>query len=283
MPRPAGASRTRGRRPATGSRNCPASRRRRATPEDWFAVTEPSTPPVVCKTLGGPWGEDLDPGRAALPRHEALKVESETVLLEGDGLPLAIAVAPDQRQPGPGGGQRIVPAQCAPCSTGPAGRWRSGWSDWVGDAASTGGVRRGGLGARRPAGPALGLRAAEGLAVRLGGGADAGARAGRLPGARARGWAGPGPSPPPTRTAPPPTPRPWAPSWRRTRQAADARAILDAYRRWRYPSAADRAERRRRSSPRLVPSVSSPAGPLGVPRASCDNHSSESPESPAHE
>jgi hypothetical protein len=62
-----------------------------ASPEDWFAVEVPE-PDVatVCTTLGGPWGREIDPARAALTRHETLKVESETVLLAGDDRPLAI-------------------------------------------------------------------------------------------------------------------------------------------------------------------------------------------------
>jgi hypothetical protein len=62
-----------------------------ATPEDWFAVVVPAQPSAVaCKVLDGPWGRSIDAGRAALPRHQTLKVESERVLLTGDGLPLAI-------------------------------------------------------------------------------------------------------------------------------------------------------------------------------------------------
>jgi hypothetical protein len=62
-----------------------------AGPEDWFAVADPkSKSAATCKALSGPWAVGLDVERAALPRHETLKVESETVLLTGDGLPLAI-------------------------------------------------------------------------------------------------------------------------------------------------------------------------------------------------
>jgi hypothetical protein len=63
-----------------------------ARAEDWFAVKSPkkATGPVVCKTLGGPWAEGVDPVRASIARDETLKVDSETVLLEGDGEPLAI-------------------------------------------------------------------------------------------------------------------------------------------------------------------------------------------------
>lgn len=57
---------------------------------DWFAVEKPTTPPQICEKLGGPWGEGLDPAKAALSRHETLKVDSENVLLEGDGKALAM-------------------------------------------------------------------------------------------------------------------------------------------------------------------------------------------------
>jgi hypothetical protein len=63
-----------------------------ARPEEWFAVetTKGATGPVVCKTLGGPWSVGVDPARASIAREATLKVDSETVLLEGDGKPLAI-------------------------------------------------------------------------------------------------------------------------------------------------------------------------------------------------
>jgi hypothetical protein len=63
-----------------------------ARPEEWFAVdtTNAATGPVVCKTLGGPWSVGVDPARAAIAREATLKVDSETVLLEGDGKALAI-------------------------------------------------------------------------------------------------------------------------------------------------------------------------------------------------
>jgi len=61
-----------------------------ARPEDWFAVNPSKDPPTTSKTLEGSWSEGVDPSRARLPRHETLKVDSETVLLEGDGKPLVI-------------------------------------------------------------------------------------------------------------------------------------------------------------------------------------------------
>jgi hypothetical protein len=63
-----------------------------ARPDEWFAVEspKPAPGPVVCKTLDGPWASGVDPARASITREETLKVESETVLLKGDGKPLAI-------------------------------------------------------------------------------------------------------------------------------------------------------------------------------------------------
>jgi hypothetical protein len=62
-----------------------------ASPEDWFAVVIPRpNAATVCKTLGGPWAGGIDPAKAAIWRHQTLKVEAETVLLSGDDRPLAI-------------------------------------------------------------------------------------------------------------------------------------------------------------------------------------------------
>ncbi|SIO08968.1 hypothetical protein SAMN05444166_2390 [Singulisphaera sp. GP187] len=61
-----------------------------ARPEEWFAVNPAPDPATTCKTLDGFWSQGIDPARARLPRHETLKVESESVLLEGDGKPLVI-------------------------------------------------------------------------------------------------------------------------------------------------------------------------------------------------
>ncbi len=61
-----------------------------ADPETWFAVGKPASPPRTCKTLGGPWAEDIDPEAAALVVHEPLKPTQEVVLLTGDGDVLAM-------------------------------------------------------------------------------------------------------------------------------------------------------------------------------------------------
>jgi hypothetical protein len=62
-----------------------------ASPDDWFELK--SGPPTVCKTLGGPWSRGVDPAAAALTRHKTFEVDAERVLLSGDGEPLVIARA----------------------------------------------------------------------------------------------------------------------------------------------------------------------------------------------
>jgi hypothetical protein len=62
-----------------------------ARAEDWFAIEVPKPNAMtVCKALGGPWAAGIDPAKAAVVRHQTLKVESETMLLTGDDRPLAM-------------------------------------------------------------------------------------------------------------------------------------------------------------------------------------------------
>jgi hypothetical protein len=71
--------------------NLPPQAKQVAGPEEWFAVDVPKdNAAVVCTALGGQWGNGIDAAAAALPRHQTLKVVSETVLLTGDNRPLAI-------------------------------------------------------------------------------------------------------------------------------------------------------------------------------------------------
>lgn len=58
---------------------------------DWFAVNPATTPPAPCKTLDGPWAQGIDAKKAAVIVHETLKVDAETVLL-GCGPKQAIAM-----------------------------------------------------------------------------------------------------------------------------------------------------------------------------------------------
>jgi hypothetical protein len=70
----------------------PPAAKKAAGPESWFAVEIPAVKAAtVCKTLGGPWAQGVDAAAAALPRHQTLKVDSETVLLSGDGKTLAMS------------------------------------------------------------------------------------------------------------------------------------------------------------------------------------------------
>ncbi len=72
--------------------NLPPRPKELAGEVEWFAfgLKPPSATP--CQTLEGPWAEGVDAKLAAVPRHEAFKVEpDEPILLSGDGKPLAIA------------------------------------------------------------------------------------------------------------------------------------------------------------------------------------------------
>ena len=253
-----------------------------ATPEDWFAVTEPSTPPAVCETLGGPWGEDLDPGRVALPRHEALKVEWETPLLKGDGLPLAIQWHPsdDARVLVVANGSFLLNGALLNRARRPLAERVA---DWVGDPPRRVAFVEGGrvLGGRR--GPPsvfellrvspFGWVAAQMLALGL---AACMARAPRL--------GRPRPEAPSDEDRPAAHPEALGALLAKTRQAADARAILDTYRRWRYPSAAHRAPNAAVDrAPGSFPPSRPPAGPPGSPDPHATRTPVSPPESPAHE
>ena len=68
----------------------PAHTKEAAPPDDWFAV-ETGQAPRVCQALSGPWAKGVDPAKAALTRHETLKVKAEQTLLTGDGKPLVMS------------------------------------------------------------------------------------------------------------------------------------------------------------------------------------------------
>jgi hypothetical protein len=57
---------------------------------NWFATSPGTGPPAACKTLGGPWADGVDAKAARVARHDALKVDAENVLLEGDGQALVM-------------------------------------------------------------------------------------------------------------------------------------------------------------------------------------------------
>ena len=56
---------------------------------DWFEVQAATAPPSTCKSLAGPWAEGVDAGAAGVTTHETLVEDGQTVLLRGDGAPLA--------------------------------------------------------------------------------------------------------------------------------------------------------------------------------------------------
>ncbi len=59
-------------------------------PQIWFAVGKSADPPRQCKSLAGPWADDINAAEAALMVHEPLKPGDESVLLTGDGDVLAM-------------------------------------------------------------------------------------------------------------------------------------------------------------------------------------------------
>jgi hypothetical protein len=61
------------------------------SPSQLFHVQPATGGKTTCKTLDGPWAEGVDASKAALPKHEALKVDEEIVLLRGDDQPLVIS------------------------------------------------------------------------------------------------------------------------------------------------------------------------------------------------
>ncbi len=98
-------------------------------PETWFALDAPKPDAVeTCKALDGPWSRGVDPSQAVLPRHRTFRVDAETVLLEGDGKPLAIGWTRfrDSQVLAIAGGAFLLNAALA---VNPARRpWRSAWS-----------------------------------------------------------------------------------------------------------------------------------------------------------
>jgi hypothetical protein len=62
--------------------------------EPWFDVAPAPGAPINCKRLEGPWAVGVDPKDAALTRHQWLRAgEADDILLTGDREPLAIALS----------------------------------------------------------------------------------------------------------------------------------------------------------------------------------------------
>ncbi len=60
-----------------------------ADPIDWFEIQESKAAEITPKTLEGPWSEGVDAKDAALTLHHKLVEDGQTVLLRGEGSPLA--------------------------------------------------------------------------------------------------------------------------------------------------------------------------------------------------
>ena len=72
-----------------------------AKTHQWFTVGAAKRRPV-CQRVAGPWAVGLDVGKAALTIHRPLKLEKKRLLLSGDGMPMVIDWSP------PGGGRVLV-------------------------------------------------------------------------------------------------------------------------------------------------------------------------------
>jgi hypothetical protein len=230
----------------------PTASKTPASPNDWFAEEDPKGPPEVCKTLGGPWASGVDPASASLWRHASPKVESETVLLSGDGRPLAIEWTRYN-----GSKVLVVASGTFLLNAALLNRARRPLADrvaaWAGDDPARVAFVEGAAVLGEDQGPTIfsllkvppfGWVAAQMLALGL---AACLARAPRL--GRAR------PDPPSGEDRPVAHPEALGALLARTGQAADARAILVAYRRWRHPSRPARADH-----PTPVEDPSSPCG-----------------------
>jgi hypothetical protein len=204
---------------------------------DWFAVIPASRPPAPCKRLQGPWADGVDASQAAVPVHETLKVDAETVLLACGKDKEALAMEWTRYK----GSQVLVLANASfllnAALMNPARRPLAGQVvDWVGDGpqrvAFVEGLNVLGGGPEAPSIWRILERVASirwvavqmlvlGLAACL-------ARAPRL--------GRPRPEPPSGADRPAAHAEALGALLARAGHAGDARAILDAYRRWRYPA-----------------------------------------------
>jgi hypothetical protein len=62
----------------------------KALEDDWFAAAKPTGNPTPCRKLAGPWAEGIDANAAAPLRHRPLVLDAEIALLTGDGKTLAM-------------------------------------------------------------------------------------------------------------------------------------------------------------------------------------------------
>jgi len=200
----------------------------------WFAVSKAKDGPKTCKELDGPWAEGIEAKAASLSRHETFKVESETVLLEGDGAPLVIEWGRynDSRVLALANGSFLLNAALLKQARRPLALQVVGW---LGEEPAHIAFVEGGAVAREAAAmPSVfsllrvhpfGWVAAQLMLVGL---VACLARAPRL--GRVRSVASSGEDRPSAH------PEALGSLLARTRQSAEALAILDAYRRWRFSS-----------------------------------------------
>lgn len=224
-----------------------------APARDWFAVDPKPGPPSSCKALEGPWAEGLDAPAAAVTKHEGFRgdEDEQPVLLKGDGSPLAIAWTLEN-------GSRVLAVANASFLVNASllNRARRPLAirvvDWIGPGPGHVGFVEGSSvlaepdAATPPASsplylfsvPPFGLVGAHFLAFLLLLALAYAVRLGR-----------PRPEPPSGVERPSAHPEALGALLARTGRADAARALLEAYRRWRHPSAAPG-----RSAPAAAPS-----------------------------
>lgn len=225
---------------------------------EWFAVKGAKGPPTASKTLEGPWSEGIDAKNAAVMRHDTLKVDAETVLLEGDGEALVMEWTRfnSSRVLIVANGSFLVNAALL-------NKARRPLADrvvlWAGDDEP---ARVAFVEGRFVAGEPVGMPSIWSMLQRLWefraiafqmlllGLAVCLARAARL--------GRPRPEPSAGGDRPVAHPEALGALLARTRQAGDARAILEAYRRWRFPT--------RAAAEPGAPATATEAAPPGKPK-----------------
>ena len=226
---------------ATWTADLPPRSTAPADVDDWFDVV-PGTGPMTCKTLGGPWADGVDVAAASLVRHDSLRENGESILLTGDGVPLAFEWHWPGQPPPERGASTLVVANSSFLLNEPlAHRARRSLArrvvDWVGapprrvvfvEGQETLLGARGG-GASSPFDlfkiPPLGTIFGHWIALLL-----------LLSLSRAVILGRPRPEPPSDADRPAAHPEALGALLARTRDEGAARALLEAYRRWRHPA-----------------------------------------------
>ena len=218
----------------TWSSRLPPKAKEPADADEWFAVETIAGIADDLQDARRPLGRGDRPGRASLTRHETLKVEAESVLLEGDGKTLAMEWhrANDARVLVVANGSFLLNAALVNRARRPLALRVA---RWAGDEPMHVAFVEGSFVLGDPPAqpsvfallgvPPFGWLAAQllvlGLAVCL-------ARAPRL--------GRPRPDPPSGEDRPVSHPEALGALWARTGAAEDARSALQTYRRWRHPA-----------------------------------------------